>query len=100
MTREIPLPHPGEILREEFLQPMGVSVYAAAKAIGVSRSQLNKICHGEHRVTAGIAVRLGKYLNVDPAWFLNMQQVYDLERSTVELHDELESIEPFRQIAA
>lgn len=100
MSRDYPLPHPGEILREEFLEPMGISVYAAAKAIGVSRSQLNNICHGQHRITASIAVRLGKYLGVDPAWFMNMQQAYDLDLSANELRQELDAIEPFRPIAA
>ena len=99
MTRDIPLPHPGEILKEEFLVPMGVTVYAAARAIGVSRSQLNGICRGEHRITAPIALRLGKYLGVDPRWFMNMQAKYDLETSSAELEDVLKTIEPIQSAA-
>ncbi|MDE1991710.1 MAG: HigA family addiction module antidote protein [Rhizobiaceae bacterium] len=99
MAREIPLPHPGEVLKEEFLDPMGISVYAAAKAIGVSRSQLNDICRGEHRITAPIALRLGKYLNVDPRWFMNMQSKYDLDESNEALADALAAIEPFQHAA-
>ena len=99
MKREIPLPHSGEILKDEFLDPMGVSIYAAAKAIGVSRSQLNGICRGEHRITAPIALRLGKYLGVDPRWFMNMQAKYDLDTSSEELEDVLKSIEPIRTAA-
>lgn len=94
MTREIPLPHPGVVLKEEFLDAMGISVYAAAKAIGISRSQLNNVCHGEHRITAPIALRLGRYFNVDPAWFMNMQTKYDLETSSEQLAPELEAIQP------
>jgi len=96
MAREIPLPHPGEILKEEFLEPMGISVYAAAKAIGVSRSQLNDICRGENRMTASIALRLGRYFGVDPQWFMNMQTKYDLAISSEQLAAELESIAPAR----
>lgn len=94
MAREIPLPHPGEVLKEEFFDAMGITVYAAAKAIGISRSQLNSICKGEHRITAPIALRLGRYLNVDAAWFMNMQTKYDLETSSEELAPQLEAIQP------
>ena len=94
MTRAIPLPHPGEVLKEEFFDAMDISVYAAAKAIGISRSQLNSICKGEHRITAPIALRLGRYLNVDAAWFMNMQTKYDLETSFDELAPQLEAIQP------
>ena len=74
----LPLPHPGEVLRSEFLVPMGLSVYGLAKAIGVSRSRINEIAHGRQAITAAIAVRLGKFFDVDPQWFMNMQSKYDL----------------------
>ncbi len=99
MAREIALPHPGEVLKEEFLDPMGISVYAAAKAIGVSRGQLNELCQGKHRITASTALKLGKYLNVDPLWFMNMQAKYDLEESIEKLADELAAIEPASRAA-
>lgn len=51
MTRDIPLPHPCEDLKEEFLTPMGLSVYALAKAIHAPRSRLNDICHGRQAIT-------------------------------------------------
>jgi antitoxin HigA-1 len=78
---EIPLPHPGEILKTEFLEPMNLSVYALAKAIGVPRSRLNDITRGRQGISAGIALRLGKYFDVDPQWFVNMQGKYDLRRA-------------------
>jgi antitoxin HigA-1 len=83
----IPLPHPGEVLRTEFLEPMGLSVYALAKAIGVPRSRLNEIAHGRQGISAAIALRLGKYFGVDPQWFMNMQGKYELRRAaeTVDL---------------
>ena len=78
MAREIPMPHPGVVLREEFLEPMGLSIYALAKAIHVTRSRINEICHGRQGVTANIALRLGRFFEVDPQWFMNMQAKYDL----------------------
>lgn len=93
MSRHIPLPHPGEVLREEFLEPMGLSVYALAKAIGVPRSRINAICHGEMGLTAAIALRLGKFFDVDPRWFMNMQTQYDLHVEAERLADKISAIE-------
>jgi addiction module HigA family antidote len=78
MTQFVPLPHPGEVLREEFLLPMGLSVYALAKAIGLPRSRINEIAHGRQGISAAVALRLGKAFGVDPQWFMNMQSRYDL----------------------
>ena len=78
MPRSIPMPHPGEILKEEFLGPMGLSAYALAKAVHVSRSRINEICRGNQSITAAIALRLGRFFKVDPQWFMNMQSKYDL----------------------
>ena len=78
MSRKIPLPHPGTILKEEFLIPMDLSVYALAKAIHVPRSRINEICRGNQGISASIALRLGRFFGVDPLWFLNMQAKYDL----------------------
>ncbi len=90
----IPLPHPGEVLRTEFLEPMGLSVYAVAKAIGVPRSRLNEIAHGRQGISASVALRLGKFFGVDPQWFMNMQSRHDLRvaESTVDVS----GIEPLR----
>jgi addiction module HigA family antidote len=84
---------------EEFLEPMEISVYEVANAMGVARSQLNEICRGDGRITAGMALRLGKYLGVDPCWFMNMQAKYDLEQSNEELADALAAIQPVRHAA-
>lgn len=99
MTRKIPLPHPGTVLREEFLEPMGLSVYALAKAIGVSRSRLNEICNGRQGITANIALRLGRFFEVDPQWFMNMQAKYDLHIASKKLTGTLAKIEPRSQAA-
>jgi len=96
MTRRIPLPHPGEVLREEFLEPMGLSVYALAKAIGAPRSRINGICRREQGVTASIALRLGKFFGVDARWFMNMQTQYDLQVEAARLADKIAAIAPRR----
>ena len=92
MHRDIPMLHPGAILREEFLEPMKLSVYALAKAIHVPRSRVNEICRGRQGMSANIALRLGKYFGVDPQWFLNMQSRYDLHMQGEALADELAAI--------
>ena len=92
--RSIPVPHPGAVLREEFLDPMDLSVYALAQAIHVPRSRINEICHGRQGISANIALRLGKFFNVDPQWFLNMQAKYDLETERDRLQSDLATISP------
>ena len=94
MARKMPMPHPGTILKEEFLEPSGMSVYALAKEIGVTRSRINDICRGKHGITANIALRLGKFYDVDPQWFMNMQAKYDLHVAGAELAKELAAIKP------
>ena len=94
MSRELPLPHPGEVLREEFLDPMGLSVYALAKAIDVPRSRINEICRGNQGISAPIALRLGRFFGVDPQWFMNMQAKYELELAASRLGDALDRITP------
>ncbi len=76
--KALPLPHPGEILKTEFMDPMGISGYALAKAIGVSRGRIAEITHGRQGISAAIALRLGRYFDVDPQWFMNMQSRHDL----------------------
>lgn len=77
----LPLPHPGEVLKSEFLEPMGLSAYALAKAIGVPRSRINEIARGRKDIAAAIALRLGRFFDIDPQWFLNMQSRYDLRHA-------------------
>jgi addiction module HigA family antidote len=94
MHRDIPMPHPGMILREEFLEPMSLSVYALANAIHAPRSRVNEICRGRQGISANIALRLGKYFGVDPQWFMNMQSKYDLHAEGEALAGKLSAIAP------
>jgi addiction module HigA family antidote len=94
MPANIPMPHPGVVLREEFLEPMGLTVYALAKAIHVTRRRINDICHGRQGITAAIALRLGRFFDVDLQWFMNMQPKYDLHVQADRLAANLAAIEP------
>ena len=75
--RRIALAHPGEILREEFLEPMALSVYALAKAIKVPRSRVNDIVLGRRAITADTALRLARYWGTTPEVWINLQARYD-----------------------
>lgn len=71
--------HPGEILIEEFLKPMGISQYRLAKAINVPARRINEIVHGSRAISANTALRLAKYFSISPQFWLNLQSHFDLE---------------------
>ena len=71
--------HPGEILMEEFLEPMGISQYRLAKNINVPPRRINEIVHGKRSITADTALRLGRFFGMSPQFWLNLQTRYDLE---------------------
>jgi len=77
--RKIPPIHPGEILLEEFLNPMGISQNRLALDIGVPARRINEIVLGKRRVTADTALRLGKYFGMSPQFWLGLQMDYDLD---------------------
>jgi len=72
--------HPGEILLEEFLKPMGLSQYQLAKDINVPPRRINEIVHGERSVSADTALRLSRYFGMSENFWMNLQARYDLER--------------------
>lgn len=78
-VRKIRSVHPGEILLEEFLRPMGISQYRLAKDISTPARRINEIVHGKRAITADTALRLGRYFNMSPEFWLNLQAHYDLE---------------------
>lgn len=71
--------HPGEILLEEFLKPMGISQYQLAKDIKVSPRRINEIVHGKRSISADTAIRLGHYFGLSERFWLNLQSSFDLE---------------------
>jgi antitoxin HigA-1 len=73
--------HPGEILREEYLVPLGLSARALAKDLDVPANRLTEIMRGVRDVTADTAIRLGRYFGTDPRFWLNLQAAYDLSKA-------------------
>ncbi|MBW7899596.1 putative HTH-type transcriptional regulator YbaQ [Candidatus Brocadiaceae bacterium B188] len=71
--------HPGEILLEEFLEPMGISQYKLAKDISVPPRRINEIVQGKRSITADTALRLSRYFGLSERFWLNLQSRYDLE---------------------
>jgi addiction module HigA family antidote len=94
-TRDIPPIHPGEILLEEFLKPMGISQYALAKAIKVPPRRINEIVQGKRAITADTALRLARFFGTDAQSWLNLQTRYDLEMAEMTLGSRLvQEIQP------
>jgi addiction module HigA family antidote len=88
--------HPGEVLQTDFLEPLGISVYALAKAIHVPRSRANDIALGRRGVSADTAIRLGRFLKTTPEFWVNLQSRYDLDVAKRSLRGTVErEIEPF-----
>jgi len=87
---EIPI-HPGEILLEEFLKPMGISQYQLAKDISVPARRINEIVHSQRSVSADTALRLSRYFGLSERFWLNLQARYDLEMEKDKLGGRIES---------
>ena len=85
MSKKMMPIHPGEILNEEFLQPLEISQYRVAKDISVPPRRINEIIHGDRAITADTALRLGRYFGVSPQFWLNLQSRYDLETTSSRL---------------
>jgi len=83
--------HPGEILLEEFLRPMGISQYRLAKSVSVPARRINEIVHGKRSVTADTALRLSRFFGTSERFWLNLQTRHDLEVEKDRLGDRLES---------
>lgn len=95
--KRLPPIHPGEILLEEFLKPMGISQYRLAKATSVPARRINEIVHGKRAITADTALRLSKFFGMSDRFWMNLQTRYDLElekdRLGSRLDDEVELYE-------
>ncbi len=92
-TNRVPT-HPGEMLLEEFLKPLGLTQRELVAAIHVSYQQVKALVNGRHSITPGIALRLGKYFDVSPAFWMNLQLRWDLYHAIQPEARELEAIEP------
>ncbi len=90
--------HPGEILKEEFLEPMEISVYALSKAINVPRTRINDIVLGKRGVSADTALRLAHFFDMTPDYWLNLQTHYDLVMAETEPNNSLSGILSLKDI--
>ena len=80
-TPKLPIPHPGETIREDCLAPLGMSVTALAKELNITTARLNEIVTGRRGITADTALRLARYFNTTPKFWLNLQVAYDLDNA-------------------
>ena len=78
-TKKLPPVHPGEILLHDFMEPLGLTQTALAKAIGVTPIRINHIVRGQRSITAVTALRLSRYFGTRAAWWLDLQSHYDLK---------------------
>jgi addiction module HigA family antidote len=97
MGRRLKNVHPGEVLGEEFLKPLGVSAYRIAKEIGVPATRVSEILHGRRSITADTALRLAKYFGTSAKFWLGLQEDHDLEEESLAKAKELKAIVPLDQ---
>jgi addiction module HigA family antidote len=96
MPATMPPIHPGEVLMEEYLEPLGVTQHRLAVAIGVPPRRINEIVHGKRRITADTALRMARYFGTSERFWMNLQGRYDLEVERDRLIGILEEITPLK----
>jgi addiction module HigA family antidote len=92
--------HPGEVLREEFMEPYGLSAYAVAKACMLPRTRIERIAREEMGITADTALRLAKLFGTTPELWLNLQTRYEVEMAALAIGKDLDSIRTVREMQA
>lgn len=96
----LPPMHPGEMLREEFLEPLGLSAGRVAKACGLPRTRIERIVREELGISGDTAVRLGKFFKTSPEFWMNLQTRYEVLTAQRKAADALAHIEPYEPRAA
>jgi len=91
----IPTIHPGEILSEDFLKPMGISAYRLSKGANIDQTRISEIIRGKRSVTADTALRLARFFGNSPEFWLNLQAHYDLEQKKRQMEKDLKKIRPY-----
>ena len=86
--------HPGAILREEFIEPLGLTAGRVAKACGLARTRIERIVAEEIGISGDTAIRLGRLFRTTPQFWMNLQQHYDLERAAAALGSAVDAIVP------
>ena len=100
IVARLPPMHPGEMLREEFLKPMGLTSYRVAKACGVPRTRIERIVREELGITADTALRLAKFFGTSVGFWMNLQSRYDVRVAEKAIAADLKAIETFDSKAA
>ena len=88
----LPNIHPGEILKEEFLDPFGISAYRLSKEIKIPQTRISQIIKGKRRITADTALRLSEFFGNSPQFWMGIQNDYDLEEERINIEEELRVI--------
>jgi addiction module HigA family antidote len=94
--RKIPYPHPGEILLEEFLKPMGITPYRLAKEIGVPQGRIGEVLAGKRAVSADTGLRLSRFFAMSDGFWIGLQMDYDAAKAKDSLGTTLGKITPWR----
>lgn len=97
--REVPWPHPGEILSEEFLKPLGLSQYRLAKAIGVPAARIGEIIAEKRAITADTGLRLSRFFGMSDEFWTGLQATYDREMTRDLMADTLAAIVPWSELS-
>ncbi len=97
MARRLKNVHPGDVLVEDFLTPLGVTPYGLAKEIGVPLTRISEICHGRRAVTADTALRLARYFGTSAKFWLGLQEDFDLEELQRAKGKEIAAIAPLKR---
>lgn len=88
----LPNIHPGEILKEEFLDPFRISAYRLSKEIKIPQTRISQIIKGKRRITADTALRLSEFFGNSPQFWMGIQNDYDLEEERINIEEELKDI--------
>jgi addiction module HigA family antidote len=91
--------HPGEILKAEFLEPMGMSNYALAKGLDVNAQRVSDIILGNNGISAEMAIRLGKFFGTSPEFWMNLQAAFELSTAQKHLGKKLDHVKVHPQVA-
>ena len=89
----LPNIHPGEILKEEFLDPFGISAYKLSKEIKIPQTRISQIIKGKRRITADTALRLSEFFGNSPQFWMGIQDDYDLEEERIKIKEDLKQID-------
>ena len=96
MTKKLAPIHPGEVLMEDFIVPLGITQHRVAVAVGVPPRRINEIVHGQRRISADTALRLGRYFGTSAQFWINLQSRFDLDVEQDSLGDALDTIQPLQ----